>query len=127
MATVAALKRLAGRLNGLLGREEEDGREEVITAGDFRIDLTNHRVQVRGQRVELTGAEFDLLVFLVSHPKRVITSRTLLATRYNERQVRQTEVLPILLGLRKKLEASGASTHYIRIEPWIFYRFDPAR
>jgi DNA-binding response OmpR family regulator len=95
MATVAALKRLAGRLNGLLGREEEDGREEVITAGDFRIDLTNHRVQVRGQRVELTGAEFDLL--------------------------------PILLGLRKKLEASGASTHYIRIEPWIFYRFDPAR
>jgi DNA-binding response OmpR family regulator len=124
---MAVLKRLASRLHGLLGREEEVGREEVITAGDFRIDLTNHKVHVRGQQVELTGAEFDLLVFLVSHPKRVITSRTLLATRYSERQVRQTEVLPVLLALRKKIETNGASFHYIKIEPWIFYRFDPAR
>jgi two-component system KDP operon response regulator KdpE len=125
MASGAVLKRWANRMHGLLGREDEVGRE-VITAGDFRIDLTNHSVQVRGQEVELTGAEFDLLVFLVSHPKQVITSRTLLATRYSERPVRQTEVLPVLLGLRKKIETTGASPHYIKIEPWIFYRFDPA-
>jgi len=123
----AAMKEIARKLGVLLHSEGlADGAGEVIEAGDFRIDLGNRKVAVRGQEVDLTTAEFDLLLFLVRHPKRAITSHTLLSTRCGDDSLRQTEFLPVLMGLRKKIEANSASPHYIRTEPWIFYRFDPS-
>jgi len=96
---------------------------EVIQAGDFRIDLQSGRVIVRGNEVQLTQEEVDLLVFLTTHPKKIVTPSTQLVTRAGNR-VRQTQFLRVLLGLCRKIEPDN-SHHYIRTEPWVFYRFDP--
>jgi DNA-binding winged helix-turn-helix (wHTH) protein len=70
--------------------------------------------------------EFDLLVFLAGHPKRLVTPRTRLATNWTGSALRQAEFMRVLQPLRKKLDAEGDSTqHYIQTEPWILYRFDP--
>ena len=97
---------------------------EVIQAGDFRIDLQSGRVTVRGNEVQLTQEELDLLVFITTHPKKIVTPSTQLVTRARGNRVRQTQFLRVLLGLCRKIEPDN-SHHYIRTEPWVFYRFDP--
>ena len=101
------------------------GDVETIAAGDFRIDLENRTATLRGRPLQLTGEEFDLLMFLIDHPRKLVTQQTRLATNWAGHGLRQTEFLRVLLSLRKKLDSEGSSQHYIRTEPWVLYRFDP--
>ena len=96
-----------------------------IEAGDFTLDTQQRRVTIRGHEIELTEAEFDLLLFLCRHRRKVVTPRTLLVTRWSHREARQQDFLPVLLSLRKKLECEVPGQHYIRVEPWMLCRFEP--
>lgn len=42
------------------------------------------------------------------------------------RYAKKAMFLAVLLSLRKKLDAAGDGKHYLRAEPWVVYRFDPA-
>ena len=48
--------------------EESASLTERIEFGDFRIDLDERTVTLDGQELQLTPEEFDILVFLSSHP-----------------------------------------------------------
>ncbi len=100
-------------------------RGQSVKMGDFEIDCSERTVLVRGRRVELSPAEFDLLVFLAAHPKNMVTPRTMLKTAWEGSGLRQSEFLRVLLSLQKKLDEQGSTHHYIRTEPCVFYRFDP--
>jgi two-component system, OmpR family, KDP operon response regulator KdpE len=130
MATALNIRNVTGWIGHLWQHAPERAdvaEHDVIETGEFRIDLRSHRVTVRGQEVELSGEEFEMLVFLAGHPKKIVTPRTLLSTRWGEREVRQTDFLRVLQALRNKLEPIEGCTGCIRTEPWIFYRFDPGR
>ena len=129
MASTLSLRQISVRLGNLfqsIHRTASDKNDDVIETGDFRIDLRSHQVLVRDQQVRLDSEEFDMLVFLTGHPRRVVTPRTLLSTRWGNHEVRQADFLRVLTSLRRKIEAVGGTAHYIRTEPWVFYRFDPA-
>lgn len=100
-------------------------RDSIVEVGDFIIDLSRRTVKVRGREVSLSDAEFDLLVFLTTHRKKVITPRTLLITRWAQGEARQEDFLPVLLSLRKKLDAELPGQRYVRTEPWVLCRFEP--
>jgi DNA-binding response OmpR family regulator len=104
--------------------EESASLTERIEFGDFRIDLDERTVTLDGQELRLTPEEFDVLVFLSSHPQSMVTPRTMLATNWTANRLRRTEFLMTLISLRKKLDAAGPGKHYLRTEPWIVYRFD---
>lgn len=97
----------------------------IIIAGDFWIDPVGRCATVRGHQMQLTGAEFDVLVYVTSHRKQVVTSRTTLALKSADQGVRQTEFLRNLLSLRKKLQEEVPDSHYVQTEAWIIYDFDP--
>lgn len=105
--------------------DSSSNSKNVIVAGDFYIDLDSCSATVRGQVLNLTCAEFDVLVFIVSHRKRVVSSNTTLATKPDECGVRQSQFLPALLSLRKKLQESVPGNHYIQTEAWVIYDFHP--
>ena len=98
---------------------------DVILAGDFRIDLESRSVTVRNRKLNLTWAEFDLLVFLTSHRKRIVSSHTRLATRSENHAVHQTDFLPTLLSLKRKLHEEVPGTAYINTEAWLLFEFHP--
>jgi len=127
MASMPRMGEFAGRIRRLLhcGPPPEPEPSEVLEAGDFRIDLGSRRALVRGQELHLDAAEFDLLVFLVGHPRRIVTPRTLLQTRWGNQGVRQTDFLHVFNSLRRKVEFCAGGGRYLRTEPWIFYRFEP--
>jgi DNA-binding response OmpR family regulator len=104
-----------------------DCSDEVVEVGEFRIDTGRHRVTLRGEPLELTGEEFDVLVFLTANPQSFVTPQTMLATNWGGGRPHRTEFLRVLLSLRRKLENMAAGQHYLRAEPWVIYRFDPNR
>lgn len=121
---------LLARIRAALRRTSEaptgDAASTLLEAGDFRVDLEARSVTVGDRDVHLTPKEYDLLVYLIQHPGKVLTHRTLLAAVWGGNYVEQTEYLRVFIGqLRKKIETDSASPRYILTEPWIGYRFNP--
>lgn len=121
---------LLARIRAALRREQAakaaDAVSPILEVGDFRLDLDKRNVAVRGSKVHLTPKEYDLMVYLISHPGKVLTHRTLLIAIWGGQSVEQTEYLRVFVGqLRKKIEPQPATPRYILTEPWIGYRFDP--
>ena len=96
-----------------------------IQFGDFKIDLDERIVILRDDELRLTSEEFDVLVFLASHPRSLVTPQTMLARSSNANQLGQARFLTTLISLRKKLDAAGHGKHYLQTEPWVIYLFDP--
>ena len=122
-----SVKELLARVRAALRRTYTDEQSEtpVIDAGDFHIDIPGRRVEVRNQEVHLTPKEFEVLVYLVRHPDKVVTHRALLSAVWGPNSVEQTEYLRVCVGrLRKKLEVDETAPRYIITEPWIGYRFE---
>lgn len=120
------LARIRSTLRRARDPQVEDAASTTLEAGDFRVDIESREVTVGGRQVHLTPKEYDLLVYFIRHPGKVLTHRTLLAAIWGGNYVEQTEYLRVFVGqLRKKVESDSASPRYILTEPWIGYRFNP--
>jgi DNA-binding response OmpR family regulator len=113
------------RTGGTLLASAPDARE-IVDEGDFHLELRNRQATVRGRTLRLSAAEFDVLVYLLSHRRRLITSHTRLATRSADHEVRQAAFLPALLSLRKKLNEQAPGVPYINTEAWMLFEFHPS-
>jgi two-component system KDP operon response regulator KdpE len=99
----------------------------ILTTGDFYVDLDARQVKVRDQEIHLTPKEYDLLVFFLQHPGKVLTQRSLLGAVWGGDYTEQYEYLRVFVGqLRKKIEPDPSTPRYILTEPWVGYRFHPA-
>jgi two-component system, OmpR family, KDP operon response regulator KdpE len=118
---------LVARIRATLRRAPVSGQESsLIQAGHFSVDLQARTVTLDGKQVHLTPKEYDLMVYLIRHPGKVLTHRALLGAIWGGDYTEQTEYLRVFIGqLRKKIEPSPASPRYILTEPWIGYRFNP--
>ncbi|MGA0986300.1 MAG: winged helix-turn-helix transcriptional regulator [Candidatus Nanopelagicales bacterium] len=67
------IRLVIGKLKG-----DEDSEIEEIQRGDLSIDEASYTVKLRGEVVDLTFKEFELLRFLAQHPGRVFSRAQLL-------------------------------------------------
>src|SRR5512146_218766 len=122
-----SIDELLARVRANLRRAPDRSEAQpVIEMGDFRIDLDTHSVVVAGRDVRVTPKEFDLLVYLARHPRKVVTTRALLSAVWGPNSTEQPEYVRVVVAhLRKKLEPEGDTPRYILTEPWVGYRFEP--
>lgn len=100
--------------------------QSLLEEGDFVVDQATRSVKVRGEIVHLTPKEFELLVYFMRNPGKVLTHRVLLGAVWGGNSVEQSEYLRVFIGqLRKKIEQDPAKPQYILTEPWVGYRFNP--
>ncbi|MEH6596935.1 MAG: response regulator transcription factor [Colwellia polaris] len=59
---------------------EQQSPEQYVTLGTLKIDCMSHLVTLKGNSIELTSTEFDLLLYLASHPDQVFTREQLLSS-----------------------------------------------
>jgi len=110
----AALRRVDGPAQG----------SEPISRAGLIVDRERFRVLRDGEEVRLTPKEFELLSYMIQHPGRVLTHRTLLRAIWGPNAVDQVEHLRVLVGsLRKKIERNPSTPKFILTEPWVGYRF----
>jgi two-component system, OmpR family, KDP operon response regulator KdpE len=124
-----SIDELLARIRATMRRAPSNSGEIVETKfeiGDFLLDFDAHQIFVRGAEVHLTPKEFELLVYFIKNPGKIITHRTLLEAVWGGNSSEQNEYLRVFIGqLRKKIEPNPAKPRYILTDPWIGYRFNP--
>jgi DNA-binding response OmpR family regulator len=96
----------------------------VIEHGDLRIDVSRRSVEVRGEPVQLTYVEFELLRTLAGSPGRVFSRRMLLESLWKSADYRDPRTIDVhVRHLREKLEAEPRTPEYILTVRGVGYRF----
>ena len=109
----SALRRKAGPLADTALREFADGT----------IDREAHAVSLRGEKVELTPREFNLLWALADHPGRIVTHQSLLETVWGPAHRQDLDYLRVAIrSLRRKMEQDPSNPRLIVNEPGVGYR-----
>jgi|YNPNPStandDraft_1061719.scaffolds.fasta_scaffold11074_4 DNA-binding response OmpR family regulator len=94
-----------------------------IRVGPLVIDREAYTVEVRGQKVELTPKEFDLLVALAERPGRVRTREYLLENVWGYSSGVQTRTLDMhIRRLREKLEEDPSHPKIIETVVGVGYK-----
>ena len=110
------IEELIARVQRHLRRSHRDN-PNALRFQDLTMDLQTREV-FRGDRlIELTPKEFDLLVYLISHPRQVLSSDRLIEKVWGYDFVGESNILQVYIRyLRMKLEANQESRliHTIR-------------
>jgi len=104
-----APEELLARINAVLRRVQKFGGEpEVAQAGALRLNMSTRECWLKGQPVDLTVLEFDILAVLVNRPSRTISRDELTAALYQRRATPYERSLDVHIShLRKKIESDG--------------------
>ena len=102
-----AIEELLARIRAALRKKGGAQAPQVplLSAGEVILDVERHQVSVRGQPVELTKKEFDLLRCLLENKGRVLTREALLDAVWGFDFVGETNSVDVYIRfLRGKLD-----------------------
>ena len=98
---------------------------DCICLKDMTIDRGNRSVTVRGASVELTGKEFDLLVFFASNKGRIFTKKQIYTQVWeDEYAFDDSNIMSFISKLRKKIEPNPEQPFYVLTVRGVGYRFN---
>ncbi len=115
---------LAARVRSVLRRSTPEQADEPVVIGGLRLEPAARRVQVDGVEVELTPKEFDLLAFLVAHPRQVFTRSQLLERVWNSSSewLGEATVTEHVHRMRLKLEQDPSRPTLLRTVRGVGYQ-----
>ncbi len=121
-------RELALRVSSVLrrsGAAQQVAARELLD-GNLRLDITARRATLAGVDLALTTREFDLLVFLLTHPGQAFTREQLLERVWGWDFGDQSTVTVHVRRLREKIEATPAKPTRIATVWGVGYRYDSA-
>lgn len=99
---------LVARVHALLRRIDSQRTEKPATFGDLHLDPLTHEAHLGEALLVLTPTEFELLHYLMRHPRQVLERAQILNQVWGYDFGGDDNVLEVYIGyLRKKLEAGG--------------------
>ena len=116
-------RELIARVKAVMRRSNLAGTDGIISVDGMSIDLNNKNVKIADTLVTLTPKEFELLYFLLKHPKQTFSREKLLTNIWgydfegDERTVDAT-----IKRLRQKL--LHPHYHYIQTSRGFGYKFE---
>jgi two-component system alkaline phosphatase synthesis response regulator PhoP len=116
------LARIAAHLRRV--RQDEHGSDGRLDFKELSINLNERRVFKKGDEVELTHTEFDLLAFLASNSGKVLSREKILNHVWGYEYPIETRVIDVhVRNLRRKIENDPGRPFFILAVPGIGYRF----
>lgn len=105
-----------------LSRRQAKSTGTVLSHADVRVDLTTHRSERDGKRLDLTAKEQALLVFFLRHPDEVLSRTRIYEQVWDERYDGISNTLEYhVMEVRRKLEAHGPRLiHTLRGRGYLF-------
>jgi DNA-binding response OmpR family regulator len=124
-----SIREFRSRVRALLRRARVqqlpgDSDDERIEHDGLVIDVPRRVVEVRGEPVQLTYVEFELLRTLAGHPGRVFSRRMLLEALWKSADYRDPRTIDVhVRHLREKLETEPRTPEFILTVRGVGYRF----
>src|SRR5690554_3339807 len=116
-------RELIARINALLRRTAPGGADELVEAGDLKLNTASYRVTGNGKPIELGPTEFRMLRFFMTHPDRVYSRSQLLDRVWGGGVYIEERTVDVhVLRLRKALAPLGFD-RYLQTVRGAGYRF----
>lgn len=97
-----------------------------LAQADIVVDRERHQVTIRGEPIELTPTEFNLLVYFMENPRKVLPHEIILRSIWGPEYGQEAEYLRVYIGrLRQKIETNPAKPRHLLTERGIGYLFEP--
>ena len=114
-------RELVSRVKAQLRRRAPEHDEKPVAAGMVALDPASHSVRIKGERTEMTNAEYKLLRYFITHPNRVFSRSDLLDRVWgSDISVELRTVDVHVLRLRKALGEAGAYVRTVRGAGYLF-------
>lgn len=122
-----SLRELTARIRALLRRSKpadvESGDIEIHQYDDLVMNLTEHKVSVKGSLVELSPKEFKILAMLMSSPNKVFSREDLLEQVWGLDFYGDTKTVDVhIRWLREKIESDASNPKYVQTVRGFGYR-----
>jgi DNA-binding response OmpR family regulator len=120
-------RELVARVRTVLRRSAApDQPHERVRFGDLEIDAAAREVRKRGDVLKLTAREFDLLLFLARHPRRVFSRDQLMSRVWGYEPAFDSGTITVhVRRLREKIEDDPARPRYLETVWGVGYRLSP--
>jgi DNA-binding response OmpR family regulator len=120
---------LVSRIESLLRRKKSNDSSANITGysdGVLEVEFSTQKVTLQGEEVALTPTEFKLLAFMIRHPQKTLSTRTLLAEVWGNAYSHDKALLSLYVHqVRQKLKEDEAEHSYIKTHWGQGYWFNP--
>ena len=104
---------LVARIHAIV-RRSKGHAQSVIQTGGLKVNLDTKTVDVNGQRVHLTGKEYQMLELLSLRKGTTLTKEMFLNHLYGGMDEPELKIIDVFIcKLRKKLQAATGGQHYI--------------
>lgn len=92
-------------------RSREEKEEELVCYRDITIDPDLQTVQAAGEKIALTEMEYQILLLLISHPRKVFSVKEIYELVWKEEFLPNSgnTVMVHIRNIRRKLEKKGES------------------
>lgn len=99
----------------------------IVTTDDLYFCLEHRKVEVRGQRIDLTPKEFDMLALFVTHPRRVFTFEYIIDEIWGEEYApsSQKTLKNHIHNLRTKIRVQSDVPNFIISVHGVGFKYDP--
>jgi two-component system, cell cycle response regulator CtrA len=104
---------LVARIHAIV-RRAKGHAQSVIHTGDLVVNLDTKTVEVEGERVHLTGKEYQMLELLSLRKGTTLTKEMFLNHLYGGIDEPELKIIDVFIcKLRKKLASATGGEHYI--------------
>jgi len=123
---VARVKANLAQYDRLRAKNErvEAKKSKEIIAGPIKANLATHRVYVDGTEISLKNKEYELLIFLISHPEIVFSKEHLYERIWGMDALGDVKTVAVHMGrIRDKVEKDPQNPIHIQTVWGAGYRF----
>lgn len=108
-----------------LGGSEDSNKKEVLSCGGVTLDDCTKQVTMGGEEVSLTPTEYEILKFLMSHPKQVFSPRQIYSEVWKDTPIGSEETVAVhIRHLREKLEIEPSDPRHFKVVWGQGYKFE---
>jgi DNA-binding response OmpR family regulator len=121
------ISRIRAVLRRSAPRDGAGAEERALRIGEVEVDPAARTARLRGEELDLSRKEFDLLAELMRHAGRVVKREDLMAKVWDVNWFGSTKTLDVHIGwLRRKLGDDPERPTYIETVRGIGFRFSAA-
>ncbi len=121
-------KELIARINAILRRTEQRSENVaplVLEVGDIKVHPDRFEAFFKGDPLELTRKEFELLVYLIQHKGQILSREQLLSSVWEYDFVGDTRIVDVQVShLRDKFETDSKNPTYIKTVRGFGYKLE---